>query len=162
MTQETCSLSEGGKGCCLSQCTAETWAFLALRFFLGLRLVTAALGKFAGATGYAFANHHEKFVSSQVSVFANDTFLPVFMLKPYLHALPYMEGLIGILLLLGVRNKCALGSAGMLFVSIAFGMMLLPPGQGAQAVTSLGIYILLVVSALALVKHNKFSVCKCS
>ncbi|MFZ5807548.1 MAG: DoxX family membrane protein [Verrucomicrobiota bacterium] len=162
MSQEQSLVSKICKiSCPMASISAETWAFWMLRLFLGLRFLTAGVGKFIGPQSWSFSQYVDKFVTTQLNHFAMDTFLPKFLLAPYLHSLAYIEILLGICLLLGIKTKCSLVGIALLSVSIAFGMMLLPPGQGAQTAHFMGIYVGLAVAGLLLHKHNKFELCKC-
>lgn len=148
--------------CCpFTSISAETWSFWALRLFLGLRFLTAGIGKFISPQGWSFSYYIDRFVSAQISHFSMDTFLPKFLLWPYLHSLAYIEILLGACLLLGIKTKCSLIGIAFLSVSIAFGMMLLPPGQGGQTVNFMGIYVGLAIAGLLLHQHNRFEICKC-
>lgn len=151
-----------GCGVCHFVCwSVETWAFLILRLFLGLRLLTAGLGKFLGPERvFSFANVHTKFVSNVLPIFKSQTWLPEFLVEPYLNVLPYCEVAFGAMLLLGICTKPTLALMGFLYVSLAFGQMLLP--AGGSTVVDIGIHIILVIAALMLAKHNKFEICKCS
>lgn len=131
--------------------SAETWAFLTLRLFLGLRFLTAGLGKFNGEDGYAFSNYYDGFVASQLNRFEQSN-LPGFLSAPFLHALGYLEIALGILLLLGVKTKYVLALYGLTFVALAFGLMLQANHTG---VTNIGIHILITAAALYFVRHNK-------
>ncbi len=131
--------------------SAETWAFLTLRLFLGLRFLTAGFGKFKGEDGSGFGNYYDGFVANQLQTFSN-TVLPDFLAFLFIHSLGYLEIILGVLLLLGVKTKYVLALFGLTFVALAFGLMLLSNSDG---VTNIGIHILITAAALYFVRHNK-------
>ncbi|MFH1067964.1 MAG: DoxX family membrane protein [bacterium] len=151
---------------CAFQCpctwSAETWAMIFIRLFLGLRLLTAGLAKFAvAAGGYSFQHYHNEFAAKQIENFASQTFLPKLLLAPYLHGFGYAEVLIGLALILGLRTRCAFLAASLLLVSIGFGMMLLPTEQSAQVVVNTGVYLGFALAGLLLCRHDKMSLWSC-
>jgi len=132
--------------------SAETWAFLSLRLFLALRFITAGLGKF-DEDGYSFSNYYDGFVANQSNTFATKTNLPTLFHAPFLYTIGYIEIVLGILLLLGIKTKYTLALFSLTFVALGFGLMLLGNSTG---VGTIGIYILLTSAALYFVRHNKF------
>lgn len=150
---------------CAFQCpctwNAETWAMIFIRLFLGLRFFTAGLAKFTSTTGYSIAHYHSDFVAKRVAHFASQTFLPKLFLVPYLNCLAYVEILVGVALIIGLRTRCTFLASALLLISIGFGMMLLPPEQGAAVVANTGIYLGLVLAGLLLCRHDKLSLWSC-
>ncbi len=131
--------------------SAETWAFLTLRLFLGLRFLTAGLGKFNGDEGYSFPHYYSGFVASQMDTFSS-TNLPSFLSAPFIYSLGYLEIILGVLLLLGIKTKYVLALFGLTFVALAFGLMILSNSTG---VTNIGIHVMITAAALYFVRHNK-------
>ena len=132
--------------------SAETWAFLSLRLFLGLRFLLAGLGKFKSDGKYSFSNYYDGFVARVSESFATKTDLWSILYSPYLHAIAYIETILGLLILLGVRTKHALALTALTYVSLAYGKML----QGDIAtVNGIATHLLLVAAALYFVRHNK-------
>ena len=132
--------------------SAETWAFLSLRLFLSLRFLTAGLGKFNSDEGYSFSNLYDGFVAGRIEVFSSGTNLPAFLYAPFLYSIAYVEVLLGLALFLGIRTKHTLAIISLIFVSLAYGLMLLGNIDG---VTNVGIHLLLTAAALYFVRHNK-------
>ncbi len=131
--------------------SAETWAFISLRLFLGLRFLLAGLGKFKGEEGYSFSHYYSGVAKGMLSGFQS-TAIPNFLLVPYIYSIAYVEIVLGVLLLLGVKTKYVLALFGLTFVSLAFGKMC----QGDhQTVTSIGIHLMITTAALYFVRHNK-------
>jgi len=131
--------------------SAETWAFLSLRLFLALRFITVGLGKFDN-DGYSFSNLYDGWVVKQLSAFGSKTNLPAFLYSPYLHSIAYVEIVLGILLLAGIKTKYTLALISLTYVSLGYGLMLL---GNPDPVGTIGIYILLTSAALYFVSHNK-------
>ena len=133
--------------------SAETWAFLSLRLFLSLRFLTAGLGKFNNEGSYSLTNLYDGFVSGRIEAFSNSTNLPFFLFSPFLYSLAYIEILLGTALLLGIRTKHTLAVTSLIYVCLAYGLMLLGHIDG---VTNNGVHLLITAAALYFVRHNKF------
>lgn len=131
--------------------SAETWAVLALRLFLSLLFITASLGKFSSEGILSFSNYYHSTIPNLIGSFDN-TLLPRFLVAPYVYAIAYVEMILGILLLLGVKTKYALALIAATLVSLAFGRMCQGEHQG---VASIAIYLLVNAAALYFVRHNK-------
>ncbi len=134
----------------------RTFAFLILRLFLALRWLAAGFGKFQGDSGFSLT-HWNTSGAGMVENFATNTFLPKFLLVPYVYPLPYIEALLGIGLLLGVKTRIVLILSGLMYVSLAFGQMLI---AGHQTVANIAIHLALLIAALLLCQHNKLALVK--
>ncbi len=132
--------------------SAESWAFIALRLFLGLRLLLAGWGKFSGPNGFAFSHYYEGFVAQLLQTFTAATALPRFVLAPFAYTIGYVEIALGILLLAGIKTKYVLALIALTFVSLAFGKMLL---SESPAIADIGVHLLITAAALYFVRHNK-------
>ena len=122
------------------------WAFLLLRLSLGLLFLIAGLGK--------FINGYSGVVSGIVGGFEG-TWLPIFMVKPYAYALPFVEVAIGALLVVGFLTRPVLVLTGFTLLSLAFGMMV----QGNHGTVSNNlIYVAMTAAALGLSEFNRYSV----
>ena len=132
--------------------SAESWAFISLRLFLSLRFILAGLGKFQGEEGYSFSNYYHGVIPWMTSTFAEKTNLPSFLVTPYAYTIGYVEILLGILLLLGIKTKYVLALFALVFVSLAYGQMLLGDND---SVTSIAIHLMVTTAALYFVRHNK-------
>jgi len=131
--------------------SARDWAFFLLAAFLGARLLVAGMGKFNGPQGLSFAHFYGQVMPALSQPFLEKTFLPAWLLKLYLGMLPYVEILIGAAILVGGRNRVPLGLAGLLFLSLAGGQMLI---GGHTTVADLAIHLALTVLALLLVEEE--------
>lgn len=133
--------------------SAETWAFMAFRLFLSLRLLTVGLGKFKGEDGgYAFSNYYGGAADWIRTTFAENTNLPAFLVAPFAYTLAYAEIALGLLLLLGVKTKYVLALSSLLFVALAYGQMLL---GNNETIVQIAIHLLMTAAALFLVRHNR-------
>jgi len=131
---------------------ARDWAFFLLQLFLGLRLLIAGAAKFNGPQGLSFSHFYSQVLPALSQPFLEKTFLPGWLLKLYLGSLPYAEILIGAGILVAGRNRVPLVLAGALFLSLAFGQMLI---GGHTTVADIGIHLGLTVIALMLVEDEK-------
>ncbi|MDQ8201612.1 DoxX family membrane protein [Pelagicoccus sp. SDUM812003] len=132
--------------------SAESWAIISLRLFLSLRFILAGLGKFKGEEGYSFENYYQGVIPWMTSTFAEKTNLPGFLVVPYAYTIGYVEIILGVLLLLGIKTKYVLALFALTFVSLAYGQMLLGDGK---SVSDLAIHLMITAAALYLVRHNK-------
>lgn len=136
--------------------SAESWAFISLRLFLSLLMLLAGLGKFKNAEGdYSFSAYYGGTVAWIVSSFEK-TDLPGFLVSLYAYSIGYVEILLGLLLLVGVKTKWVLALIGLTLVSLAYGKMLLGTMESRVVVNQIAIYLLVNAAALYFVRHNKF------
>ena len=131
---------------------ARDWAFFLLQMFLGIRLLVAGAGKFNGPEGLSFSHFYSKVMPALSQPFLEKTFLPAWTLKLYLGTLPYVEILIGAGILVAGRNRVPLVMAGLLFLSLAFGQMLI---GGHTTVADIAVHLALTVMALILGEEDK-------
>jgi len=97
--------------------SAESVAGFLLRFALGVLFLFAAVGKFVGPGPTGFTNWTlQEF---------EGTYLPRFLLIPYAYTLPYLEFLLGVVLILGIFTRISLTVAALLLISLGFGKMVL-------------------------------------
>ena len=127
---------------------SRDWAFFLLQIFLGFRFLCAGLGKFHGSQGLSFQHFYTQVMPALSQPFLEKTFLPAWSVQLYLGALPYAEILLGAGILVAGKNRGPLLLAGLLYVSLAFGQMLI---GGHTTVADIGIHLGLVVAALLLV-----------
>lgn len=93
----------------------ESVAGFLLRLALGVLFLFAAIGKFAGPGPTEFAT----WILQEFEA----TYLPRFLVVPYAYTLPYVEFLLGVVLILGVFTKVSLILAALTLISLAFGKM---------------------------------------
>ncbi|NBQ55273.1 MAG: hypothetical protein EBU36_01245 [Verrucomicrobia bacterium] len=128
---------------------SREWAFLLLQLFLGLRLLVAGVSKFHGSDGLSFSHFYGQVLPALSQPFLENSLLPAWSLKLYLGVLPYGEILIGSGILVAGRNRVPLILAGLLYLSLAFGQMLI---GGQSTVADIAIHLVLVVLALRLLE----------
>ena len=135
-----------------------TFAYLLLRLWLGLLLVTSGLSKFKvrGEQSYSIEALHG-WVNAAGTLIWENTFMTEWMVKGYMYALGPVMILAGIMILLGVLNRIALFIGGAIFVSLSVGMMLLPD---QKETLYLGLHLALFVGALCLVRFNRVAITK--
>lgn len=95
--------------------TPESVAGFLLRLSLGVLLFFAAVGKFIGPGPGGFAN----WILQEFE----GTYLPRILVLPYAYTLPYLEFLLGVVLILGIFTRVSLTVAGLTLLSLAFGKM---------------------------------------
>ena len=127
---------------------SRDWAFLLLQIFLGLRFLAAGLGKFNGPNGLSFQHFYSQVMPALSQPFLEKTMLPVWTVQLFLGSLPYGEILLGAGILVAGKNRGPLILAGLLYISLAFGQMLI---GGHTTVADIAIHLGLVVAALLLV-----------
>jgi len=159
-----------------------TFAFLALRFWLGVRALFVGIEKFStyhamavplidpttgqpDASGvmvnvniksYALANY-AGVPASLADKFAHDPLLPKFALTAFDRMLGPVFILTGLMLLIGLGTRLSLLVQALLYVALTVGLVLIDQDAG---VAYLGIHIGLVAAAFLLVQHNRFAVLK--
>lgn len=130
---------------CLSQCA-------------GLALLRWALGVLFLAGGVAKLFRLEGFVTGYLVPAFENTFLPVWMLTAYGYALPFVEALLGLALILGVCRTPTLLLTGLTLISLAFGQILL---QNHATVVGIMLYILMTAIALLFPQYDGWVVPCC-
>ena len=159
-----------------------TFAFLALRLWLGVRALFVGVQKYAAyksvamslidpttgqpdASGvmvnvsvksYALANY-AGMPASLSDKFAHDPLFPKFALTLFDRMLGPAFILTGIMLIIGLGTRVSLVIQGLLFIALTIGLVLIDANDG---VAFLGIHIGLVAAAFLLVQHNRFAVLK--
>jgi thiosulfate dehydrogenase [quinone] large subunit len=159
-----------------------TFAFLALRLWLGLRALFVGIQKFAAyhsvatplidpATGqpdasgvmvnvnvksYALANY-AGIPAALRDKFAHEPLFPKFVLVAFDKMLGPAFILTGIMLLIGLGTRLSLLVQGLIFIALTVGLVLIDQNDG---VAWLGIHIGLVAGAFLLAEHNRFAVLK--
>lgn len=159
-----------------------TFAFLALRLWLGARALFVGIQKYAAyksvatplidpATGqpdasgvmvnvnvksYALANY-AGIPTALRDKFAHEPLFPKFALVAFDRMLGPALILAGIMLLIGLGTRVSLIVQGLLFIALTVGLVLIDQNDG---VAYLGIHIALVSGAFLLAQYNRFAVLK--
>lgn len=159
-----------------------TFAFLVLRFWLGVRALFVGIEKFGAyksvamplidpATGqpdasgvmvnvniksYALANY-VGIPAALRDKFSHDPLFPKFALVAFDRMLGPAFILTGIMLLVGLGTRLSLLAQAALYIALTVGLVLIDQNDG---VAWLGIHAGLVAAALLLVEYNRFAVLK--
>jgi thiosulfate dehydrogenase [quinone] large subunit len=159
-----------------------TFAFLALRLWLGVRALFVGIEKFGAyhsvamplidpTTGqpdpsgvlvnvnvksYALANYAGIPIALR-DKFAQEPLFPKFVLTAFDRMLGPAFILTGIMLILGLGTRLSLLAQAALFIALTVGLVLIDQNDG---VAWLGIHIALVAGAFVLAEHNRFVVLK--
>jgi len=159
-----------------------TYAFWALRLWLGIRALFVGIMKYAAykavamplidpSTGqpdasgvmvnvnvksYALANY-AGIPAALRDKFIHEPLFPKFALTVFYHVLGPLFILTGIMLIIGLGTRLSLLVQGLLFIALTVGLVLIDANDG---VAYLGIHIGLVAAAFLLARHNKFVVLK--
>ena len=159
-----------------------TFAFLALRLWLGVRALFVGIQKYAvyksvamplidPSTGQPDASGVMVNVSVKSYALANYAGIPVGLRDKFAHdpmfpklALTLFDRMLGpafiltgIMLIIGLGTRLSLLVQGLLFIALTIGLVLIDANDG---VAYLGIHIGLVAAAFLLVQHNRFAVLK--
>lgn len=172
---------EEGKGSELNLLDEKTLAFWTLRAWLGVRAVVTGLEKFTGQKLVSeplmdeFGNpdisgamvevkqkvygmeYYHGLPEALMGVFQKEPLMPGFMLHAYGAVLGYLLIVTGIFLLAGICTRLTLFAMGLIYTSLTVGLILINQNDG---VAWLGIHVLLVAGALALVPYNRWTLTK--
>ncbi len=135
--------------CC---CNPKNVAPALLRWALGLMMLTSGISKLQGMGG---------FVNGYLIPAFEQTFLPGWMIAGYGYALPVVETLLGLLLILGLCRTGTLLLTGLTLGSLAFGQMLL---KNHATVANIFIYVLMTATALWMSDDDRWTLgglCPC-
>lgn len=106
--------------------------------FFGITKFTSGLSAFAGGMQQRFAGK-----------------LPMLIVTPFGYSLPFIEVLLGTLILLGLFNPISLLLSGLLLIALTFGMVIL--GDTPIVANNL-IYVVINFALLYLADYNLYSV----
>ena len=87
--------------------------------------------------------------------FINEPLIPEFALNIYNVVLGPALIILGLTLFLGIATRFSLFLMGLIYTSLTFGLILIKQDAG---IAWLGVHIIMIVMALALVKYNKFAI----
>ncbi len=132
-----------------TRCQLNAAAPALLRWALGLLMLTSGIPKLMGLHG---------FVNGYLIPAFESTFLPGWMIAGYGYALPFVEVLLGLLLILGVCRACTLLLNGLTLLSLAFGQMLI---KNHATVGTIFLYVLMTALALWLGEQDTWGLTGC-
>lgn len=132
------------------------YAAFMLRLWIGMRLFFAGLDKFRvkGETTFSMDAYKDN-VQVIADTIAEFTPLTQQMCDLYAAPLGYLLVGIGVLVMLGLFTRLSLLAAGVMFVSLGVGLMLLPDDFEAVMI---GIQVAITAFALSLWWHDRLSV----
>jgi len=128
-------------------------AFFLLRLFLGLRTLFSGIEKFEAKGTYSLQNYSDNMTRMAQGI-TGASFLPLWATKSFAFVLGYALIVLGAALLLGLRTRTTLFLTGLVYVALSFGLMAV---QESEGVAWLGVHVAMLAGALALVRHNRFS-----
>ena len=117
-----------------------------LRLPIGVLFLFAGLNKFLGGYG--------NFVSWIIQDMSEKTWLPKVLLYPYAYVLPFIEVVVGVLLIIGLLTRPALIATALLSTSLLFGKVL---AQDHATVANIANYVLITAIAYYFSRQNRFS-----
>jgi thiosulfate dehydrogenase (quinone) large subunit len=175
--EETC---RDQKTCCGTQTLALVYGSLLARLWLGVRALQTGVEKFAGTTAaeqvvnidgapneygltaggsiksYALENYHGV-PASMMARFQDEPLMLKFALPLYDKLLGVALLGLGLTIILGLFYRTSLFLLGLLYISLTWGLILIRQDDG---VSWLGVHMILIIAALALAQHNRFSILK--
>lgn len=120
-------------------------AYALLRVTFGVVFLFYGIGKFMRGLGTFSGGMQQRFAGK----------LPMALVVPFGYSLPFIEVLIGVLLVLGLFNSITLVLAGLLLMALTFGMVIL--GDTPTVANNL-LYVLINFVLLYLAAQNTYSV----
>ncbi|MEO5716406.1 MAG: hypothetical protein ABIT37_23205 [Luteolibacter sp.] len=166
--------------CCTGNKLALTYGALLLRLWLAVRAIQTGIEKFGGAKAsdqivkidgapneygltaagslkhYALENYHGV-PEALMKKFQAEPMMMKFALPLYDKILGPTLLILGFTILLGIASRTSLFLLGLLYISLTWGLILIKQDDG---VSWLGVHMILVVMALALAEHNRFTILK--
>src|ERR1044071_8519345 len=128
-----------------------TAAFLLLRLFLGLRTFLAGLEKFEANKSYSFSNYTENMTRMATGI-SSYSLIPLWAAKMFALSLGFLLVILGGTILLGIKTRLSLFLGGLVYVGLAFGLMMVQEGEG---VAWIGMQVLMFAVALVFVRYNR-------
>ena len=122
-----------------------------ISFILRLSMVVL----FGVAAAYKFIAGYSTAVGYIISS-VKDTFLPVWLVSPYAYALPFVEAVIAVWLLTGIKLKEAWGVTALLLVSLGFGLMV-----AKQSAADTYIFLMIACAGLFMSRYDCCALRKC-
>lgn len=175
-----CAESKCKESCCGGTNLGLIYGALILRGWLAVRAIQTGVEKYSGikltdqavpldgvpneqgltaaasAKAYALANYHGV-PKGLYDKFAGEPLMPKMMLPLYDKVLGPALIVLGLTILLGFAYRTSLFLLGGLYISLTWGLILIKQDDG---VSWLGVHMILIVMALMLAEHNRFSILK--
>ncbi len=143
--------------CCSS--LAPAYAHLLLRLWVGMRLFMAGLDKFRWGNGetttFSISNYTELKGPPIAKLMASNSFLPEAMCNGFANSIGYVLLVVGVWTAVGLFTELGLFAAGLVFLSLGFGLACLP--DDTELVSNIGLSVGLVALCLMTAHAKKFS-----
>ena len=134
------------------------FAHLLLRLWVGMRLFMAGIDKFRYGNGPTVSfglDNYSKKTGPLAKLMSDNSFLPEAACNAFAATIGYILIPVGIWVALGILTEFGLLAAGLVFLSLGFGLASLP--DDTEVVTNIGLSILIVAAALVTSKAKTFS-----
>lgn len=143
--------------CCGS--LSYDFAHLLLRLWVGMRLFMAGIDKFRWGNGptvtFGFDNYAKK-TGPLAKLMTDNSCLPEFACTSFAAVIGYILIPVGLWVAIGICTEFGLLAAGLVFLSLGFGLACLP--DDTEVVSNIGLSILIVAAALVTSKAKTFSI----
>ena len=136
-------------------CDPKVMAVALARWCIGIILLFAGISKFSMGIG--------KFAEMIPTMFEK-TWLPKALLVPYGYSLPFVELILGAMLILGLFRNASLSVTTLLFISLMFGQFLLAIGGDEKAGSGMfqnTVFTFLAAGLLFLHEHDRWTLYPC-
>ncbi len=143
---------------CNSSC-GYAFAHLLLRLWVGMRLFMAGLDKFRWGNGSTVSfgvDNYAKKTGPLAKLMSENSFLPESAANAFAATIGYILVPVGIWVAIGIFTEFGLLAAGLVFLSLGFGLAALP--DDTEVVGNIGVSILIVAAALVTARAKNFSI----
>jgi uncharacterized membrane protein YphA (DoxX/SURF4 family) len=142
-----------------SSCCGYAFAHLLLRLWVGMRLFMAGLDKFRWGNGPTVSfglDNYAKKTGPLAKLMSENSFLPEAACNAFAASIGYILIPVGIWVAVGIFTELGLFAAGLVFLSLGFGLGALP--DDTEIVSNIGLSVLIVAAALVTAKAKNFSI----
>lgn len=150
-------MSDSNTSHCSNSC-GYAFAHLLLRLWVGMRLFMAGLDKFRWGNGSTVSfgiDNYAKKTGPLAKLMSDNSFLPESAATAFAASIGYILIPVGIWVAIGIFTEFGLFAAGLVFLSLGFGLAALP--DDTEVVSNIGLSILIVAAALVTAKAKNFS-----
>lgn len=141
---------------CCSSC-AVAYAHLITRLWVALRLFMAGVDKFRKGYGdtvsFNMDNYHEN-TKRLADLMSSNSFLPAWSCNAYAGSIGFILLIVGVWVALGIFTEIGLFAAGLVLLSLGFGLAALPDDT---EVVYIGVSVLITAAALMSARAKTFS-----
>ena len=142
--------------CCGS--LSYDFAHLLLRLWVGMRLFMAGIDKFRWGNGPTVSfglDNYAKKTGPLAKLMSDNSFMPEWACNGFAATIGYILIPVGLWVAIGIFTEFGLLAAGLVFLSLGFGLASLP--DDTEVVTNIGLSILIVAAALVTSKAKALS-----